>query len=104
MPTWDTAKARANQIKHGVSFLDARDVFSGTHIVAPDRRVDYREQRFLAIGFVEQNCLVVVYTIRHGDPRIISARKASQDEWKKFQPLLEALGKKYSPREGGPHV
>jgi len=103
MPTWHAAKARANRIKHGVEFRDAQRVFDAPHVVFPDLRANYREPRFLAFGFAGAACLVVVFTFRNGERRIISARKASQDEIETIQPALAEIGQRYAAREGGPH-
>jgi uncharacterized DUF497 family protein len=103
MTAWDPAKARTNLAKHGVEFRDAQCVFDGPYLVAPDRRADYREDRFVAFGIVDGTCLAVVFASRSGDRRIISARRASSDEVQALLPLLEKVGKKYSHGEGGTH-
>lgn len=103
MTIWDPAKARTNWVKHGVEFRDAQGVFDGPHVIAPDRRADYREDRYFAFGIVDGTCLAVAFTSRSGDRRIISARRASSDEVQALRPILEKIGKKYSHGEGGPH-
>jgi uncharacterized DUF497 family protein len=46
-----------------------------------DDRKDYGEERFVLIGMAEGNVvLFVAYTEREGRMRIISARRATQDE------------------------
>jgi len=68
---WDPAKNRANQRKHGINFEDARAVFDD-----PDHieLFDDREERWVAIGAVGRSILFVVYTMRNGVIRLISAR------------------------------
>ncbi len=78
---WDTAKARANERKHAVSFEEAASIFRGVIIEWPDERQDYGEARFIALG-IDSNGVVlnVVYTLRNETIRIISAWKASKHE------------------------
>jgi hypothetical protein len=81
---WDEAKRRANQDKHGIDFIDALAMFDGFVVDEPDRRRDYGEERRLALGEVDGRILVVVYTRRDGNRRLISARRARADERKKY--------------------
>jgi uncharacterized DUF497 family protein len=82
--TWDPAKARANEKKHGVSFDEARTVFLDERarlLVDPDHSVD--EDRFILLGLSARlRVLVVVhaYWESAGLIRIISARKATPRE------------------------
>ena len=77
---WDARKARANLAKHGVSFERTVHIFDGLVLERPDTRQDYGEERIIAIGEVDGQVLVVVYTMRNGNRRIISARMARHDE------------------------
>lgn len=97
---WDTAKARANLAKHGVAFRDAQKVFDGPMVQFPDRRQDYGEDRFLAVGKDGAACLVVAFTRRSGTVRLISARKASKYERELYEHTIGALAARYAP-DGG---
>jgi uncharacterized DUF497 family protein len=81
---WRSAKAEANQSAHGVSFDLAKTVFEDPFAIERlDDRVDYGETRFVMIGMAERNILLfVAYTERKNNERIriISARRATQDE------------------------
>lgn len=77
---WDADKSAANETKHGLSFLQAAQIFRGPVLVAEDRRKDYGEPRFRALGKFDETVLCVVFTRRDGDIRIISAWKAGRDE------------------------
>ncbi len=82
---WDEAKAQSNLRRHKVSFLQARRVFDDFFaLIEQDLSEDYGEDRFLATGTVEGVILTVVYTERRERIRIISARKASSDEQRKY--------------------
>jgi hypothetical protein len=80
---WDTSKAESNIRKHGVSFDEARTVFSDPfELTISDPDHSHGEYRFLSIGRSERDRLLVVsYTERHPNTiRIISARVASRPE------------------------
>jgi hypothetical protein len=83
---WDPVKAASNRHKHGVSFADAVAVFSDDlALTLPDDHPT--EQRFVIIGMdVFGEILVVVYTWRGEDRiRVISARKATRQERKRYE-------------------
>jgi uncharacterized DUF497 family protein len=79
---WDEEKAKANLRKHKVSFDEAIAVFSDPFsitILDPDHSLD--EQRYIDIGISDKGrVLVVVYTERGVNMRIISCRKATPAE------------------------
>jgi uncharacterized DUF497 family protein len=78
---WDAKKARANQKKHGLSFISAAlGLLDLKRIELLDERKDYGEVRYQTIAQVNNRIIYIVYTKREGRYRIISARKANQDE------------------------
>ena len=78
---WDEAKNQANVKKHGIDFETAKRVFDRPALTWPDRRRNYSEDRFVSIGQVEDEALIVVaHTPREGNIRLISARPASRSE------------------------
>lgn len=84
---WDDAKSARNFRERGLSFEDAARVFLGPTVEIVDERRPYGETRVKAIGVVEGEFLVVVYTDRREARRIISARKANRKErelWRSF--------------------
>ncbi|MDR1020590.1 MAG: BrnT family toxin [Synergistaceae bacterium] len=50
----------------------------------PDDRKDYRERRFISIGLMSGIEITVVYTVRSGAFRIISARRSHPKERRKY--------------------
>ena len=81
---WDLDKNQANIEKHGVPFEVAKHIFDGTVVRWLDTRKDYGEDRYIGIGKVVNASLVVVYTDRGGNIRLISARPASRKEREKY--------------------
>ena len=82
---WDDVKARANYRKHRVHFADAVAVFEdGSAITIPDDETD-EEERFVTIGRdAFARLLVVIYTWRELNIRLISARKANRRETREY--------------------
>ncbi|AWY00432.1 hypothetical protein A8139_10795 [Marinomonas primoryensis] len=85
---WDFDKSVSNIKKHGVSFDEAKTVFTDEYarlIGDPDHSQD--EDRFLLLGIsIESNLLVICHCIREEESiRIISARKADKQERKIYE-------------------
>ncbi|NES19275.1 MAG: BrnT family toxin [Symploca sp. SIO3E6] len=82
---WNRDKAATNLRKHGIDFADAVSVFSDDlAITISDERFD--EERFVIIGLdALGRVLVVVYTLRGDEIRLISARKATRQERQQFE-------------------
>jgi uncharacterized protein len=83
---WDDAKRVENTKKHGLEFADAIGVFEdGEAITVPDEKSGV-EDRFITIGrdFLGR-IVVVVYTWRGENIRIISARKATRRQREQYE-------------------
>jgi uncharacterized DUF497 family protein len=61
---WDETKRLSNLEERGVDFRDAALIFEGPVIAKEDTRKDYGEKRFRALGKVDDEYYVVVYTLR----------------------------------------
>jgi len=79
-PAWDADKAASNLRKHGVDFADAVGVLEDPGAVTiPDEAAD--EERFVTVGMdALGRVLVVCWTWRNDDVRLIYARKANAHE------------------------
>ncbi len=77
---WDPQKNRQNLAKHGVDFDVAKEIFEHEYIEDIDDSMSYEEERYIALGRIGDKHYVVVYTMRDGRRRIISARKAKRQE------------------------
>jgi uncharacterized DUF497 family protein len=85
---WDEAKRLSNIEERGVDFRDAALIFEGAVITKEDTREDYGEQRFRALGRVDDDYYVVSYTWRGSVLRIISAWKVDEDGKKRYEEIL----------------
>jgi uncharacterized DUF497 family protein len=83
---FDPTKAKSNLKKHNVSFADAEGVFYD-HLAVHIEDTDSKEEpRFIAIGMGSAGqILVVVYTFRGEEVRLISARRAIRKEVKCYE-------------------
>ena len=78
---WDDDKAQTNIRKHGISFEEATEAFFDPFYQMGDASVDEDEQRDFIVGYTfYQHLLLVVYTERSTQTRIISARPATRVE------------------------
>ncbi|PID77048.1 MAG: hypothetical protein CSB24_03460 [Deltaproteobacteria bacterium] len=82
---WDIDKNRKNKKRHGVDFEFASKVFIDPNLLSRiDDRVDYGETREIALAMYLGVILSVVYTWRGDRIRIISARKATKYEQRRY--------------------
>lgn len=91
---WNAAKDRSNQIRHGVSFDEAAELFTigGEYLEIYDAEHSNDEDRFIAIGPIQRGLVLVVYTERLEETiRIISARWATQSETRLFRRSLGVI-------------
>jgi len=85
---WDEKKSASNKKKHGVSFDEAKTVFTDQYarlIADPDH--SYDEDRFILLGTsIDSRLLIVCHCLRENDAiRIISARKADKPEREMYE-------------------
>ncbi len=85
---WDEAKRLLTVQERGVDFEDAALIFDGEYVEAEDRRRDYGEIRIRALGEVEGECFLVVYTWRGTSRHIITAWKVDEDGQRRYRQLL----------------
>jgi uncharacterized protein len=84
---WDDAKARENLRKHRIGFEEAVEIFHDPlSITIPDPDHSVHESRYIILGLTGQGrVLVVVYTERGETIRIVSCRRASSLERKRYE-------------------
>ena len=78
---WDSEKADLNNKKHGIDFADAVGVFEDEWALTIKQEIVENEQRHASVGTdFTGRIIVVVYTYRGDDIRLISARPATKAE------------------------
>ena len=90
---WDPKKERANVRKHGISFARARQLLESDldYLEIFDQAHSVDEDRFIAIGPIDEGVILVVWAERmEGVVRIISARWATRGEARLYRQHVEA--------------
>ncbi len=84
---WDWKKAESNARKHGVTFDEASTVFGDPlALLMPDPDHSLDEERYLLLGMSnQQRLLVVAFAERPPRTRLISARRATPNEWRRYE-------------------
>lgn len=81
---WDPDKDKLNTKKHGICFEIAKRVFLDEDRLElfDDKHSSAGDERYITIGMIKDisRLIVLVYTVRGDNIRIISARSADSDE------------------------
>lgn len=86
---WDEKKRFSNIKKHDIDFDDAKEAFNKPMLIKKDDRFNYREERHIAIGQMYELTIVLVFTLRNNNIRIISVRKANRKERDRYRKAVE---------------
>jgi uncharacterized DUF497 family protein len=82
---WDAAKAHLNAAKHNVRFNDAVLALEDDRALTQRDFLSEDEDRWITIGRdILDRVVVVIYTLRGNDVRIISARLATRRERRQY--------------------
>jgi uncharacterized protein len=84
---WDPNKGSENAQKHGVTFDEASTVFGDPlGLLMPDPDHSEGEERYLLLGMSTlQRLLVVAFAERPPRTRLISARRATRQERRRYE-------------------
>ena len=83
---WDPEKAKINMKQHGIRFSDAEMVLFDPNALTREDLDVKKEQRFVTIGTnAIGRVLVVVYTYRGEDIRMIATRFATKRERERYE-------------------
>jgi uncharacterized protein len=81
---FDDRKSKANKLVHGLSF----DEFAGFDAEAnavSDERFEYGEARYRAFGRINGVGHMIAFTLRDGNIRLISFRRAREKELRRYE-------------------
>ncbi|MHB8482946.1 MAG: BrnT family toxin [Nitrospiria bacterium] len=81
--TFDKNKSEWTKENRGADFTEARKIWNDPDSISVPAKVIGGEARFLQIGTLKKKVWTVCYTLRNGQIRIISVRRA-RDEEEKF--------------------
>lgn len=84
---WDRGNREKNWKKHRVDFQESEEIFFNKPLkIFSDEKHSGKEKRFLAYGLTNKSRkLTVVFTLRKGKIRIISARDQNRKERKIYE-------------------
>ncbi len=85
--SWDDVKNELNLVSHGISFEEVLPLFFKPCVYVDSTWRAGRERRTVAIGEVDGAIVVVAFTQRNRRIRIISARKATDSERRRYRRL-----------------
>lgn len=83
--TFDPAKDKSNQRKHGVALSHAAQIDWVEVVAKVDTRQDYGEVREIGYAVVAGRLYCVVFTRRAGTMHVISLRKANSREVRNYE-------------------
>ena len=83
---FDPTKAATNLRKHGISLADAENVLADPLAMTVEDTDAEGERRFVTLGLGSAGqLLVVVWTERDGEYRLISARRPTRKERRQYE-------------------
>ena len=88
MIEFDVVKREITLFARGLDMARANEIFESPHMDQVDCRKNYDEVRVLSFGYLDNLPVVVVWTYRGIERRIISLRRANEREIKKYQARL----------------
>jgi hypothetical protein len=88
--TYDPAKRDRTLRERRLDFNDAAKVFAGWTLDIPDLRRDYGERRINSVGYLRGRMVILCWTPRGKDRRIISMRYANEREKTRYQERSES--------------
>jgi len=81
---YNLEKSQANKVKHGIDFEEAQALWGDElRLNVPSKYVG-AEDRFILIAQMDKALWAAAYTIRDGNTRIISVRRARDEEKDKY--------------------
>ncbi|MDZ7770180.1 MAG: BrnT family toxin [Woeseiaceae bacterium] len=85
---WDPGKAASNARKHGVDFADVVIALEDPNAITTKDPDAVEEERYISMGMDPYGrILVTAFTFRNRNIRIISSRKASKQERRRYEEL-----------------
>lgn len=85
---WDSGNQEKNRVKHAVLERECEEIFADKKVIilSDDKHSTLVEKRFMILGMTQKRRkLSVMYTLRHGFIRVISARDQSKRERRLYE-------------------
>ena len=78
--TWHEPKRQSTLNRRDLDFADAELVFAGPTFTFEDDRENYGDQRWVTLGLLRGDVVVIVHTETEVEIHVISMREADKDE------------------------
>ena len=82
--SYDPAKSERNEVERGLAFDLAEEFDWSSALIVEDRRKDYDERRYQALGSIGEHLHMLVFTTRGEAVHVISLRRANQRERRRY--------------------
>jgi uncharacterized protein len=87
---WYEQKRLENLRKHGIDFVDAKEIWQGAVLEVSSAQQEHGEQRHIAYGVLDGRIIAVVFTWHGESRRLISARRVRRYERQNYQDIFGA--------------
>ena len=87
--SYDEAKRQLNLAKHGIDLAECAPIFDEQMVSLEDKRDDYGEIRQQSLGALHGQVVYLVWTERPDSARLISCRKATPHETRRYCKFLQ---------------
>lgn len=77
---YDEQKSRKNELERNLPFSKAAEFDFNDAWIWQDRRRDYGEVRYIALGYIDDRLHTLTFCYRFGAIRVISLRKSNKRE------------------------
>lgn len=85
---FDPAKSASNLTKHGIDFIDAQRLWAGP-VIEATTHAGNDDERTLTVGIIDGKHWTAITTDRDGCTRIISVRRARDNERKAYDERID---------------
>ena len=86
------ADKREKVLKRGLDLADAYKVFEGFYLSRADDKHSDEEDRIITLGMLDDELVLVVWTLRDDERRIITMWKANEKERRKYHEQRDRSG------------
>ena len=86
---FDEAKRLKTLKERGLDFLDCSKLFAGDYLEYEDDRFDYGEMRYITFGSLNDRAVLIIWTPRGDNRRIISMRHMHDEEFEARRRTLD---------------
>ena len=88
---WDEGNEQKSFLKHGITTLEAEEVFYNPNFISADITHSQKEPRYRLLGKTNKDkVLITAFTTRNNKARVISSRLANKKERTMYAQALKA--------------